>query len=236
MNFPRMRTASRFSALTGALGAIYTAHGQTCRISLTTKSIGKRLFTLGLLILALGGLAASKTANAQIFTFHNLATGFCLAPQNGSSSAGTDLIVWACNGQINQTWFLAGPTSPGVLPAANLLLNNQETCNGCFSVAGVQGGNMRGGTSVILWTEDPPNNGPANNQGWELIFIESDRNSQPCFAIANAGTTSGAPFVLGVLGGSTAEGAQVVVWQNAVGSLTPGTIAANQVWCAYVAQ
>ncbi|MGB0065514.1 MAG: RICIN domain-containing protein [Terracidiphilus sp.] len=236
MNFPPLRTASRVFQFADAPGATSTAHAQSFNKSLTIKSMSKRLFSLGLLFFALGGLTASKTANAQLFTFHNLATGFCLAPQNGSSSAGTDLIVWACNGQINQTWFLAGPTSLGVLPAANLLLNNQETCNGCFSVAGVQGGNMKDGTPVILWTEDPPNNGPTNNQGWELIFIENDQNNQPCFAIANAGTTSGAPFVLGVAGGSTVEGAQVVVWQNAVGSLTLGTIAANQAWCAYVAQ
>jgi hypothetical protein len=238
MNFPRMRTASRAFQFAGAPGATPTARAQSFNKSLTIKSTSKRLFSLGLLCFVISSLAVSKTANAQDnggpgnpFTLQNSATGFCLATQNGSNSKGTNLIVWACNGQSNQQWSLGDATSTGGLPAANTLVNWNEPCRSCWNVAGVQGGTMSDGTPVILWSEDNPTAGATNNQGWELIYEGFFQNNQPCFAIANAGTTSGAPFVLGVAGGSTAEGAQVVVWQNAPGGLFSGIIAPNQLWC-----
>jgi hypothetical protein len=205
------------------------------------KSIGRYFFSLGILLFAIAGLGVTKPANA--FELHNFQTGFCLAVQGATFlpvTAGTNIIVWACNGTASQQWTQGPVTANGGLGSEATTLQSEVgigmNCRGCAistGVIGVTGGNMVGGTPLILWTQDPLFTDPfstamqINNQGWSLNAFTTDANGHICYEIGNAGALSG-DWVMGVLAGSAAEGAQVVIWNQ--GPFPP---AANQLWCMY---
>jgi hypothetical protein len=168
------------------------------------------------------------TAPAGAFTLHNFPTGFCLAVAGGDPNPGAAIIVWTCDGTPSQQWALGDPTSIGSLGMPANTLVSAVAPN---RVIGVQGGLEQSGvaTPLIAWTEDPPAMFLNNNQGWALVFDNTDFLGHSCFQILNAGVNRQKPFNMGVLGGSTAQGAQVVVWQNPSNGGVPG----DQIWCQY---
>ena len=206
------------------------------------KSIGRYLFSLGILSFTIVGLGVTKMAGA--FTLHNFQTGYCLAVQGATflpMNAGTPIIVWACNGTASQQWSQGPVTANGGLGAEASTLQSAiqigMNCRGCAvstGVIGVQGGDMVDTTPLILWTQDPLFPDPfstapqVNNQGWALLPITSDANGHTCYEISNAGDLNSGAWLMGVLGASTAEGAQVVIWNQG-----PFAAAANQLWCMY---
>jgi hypothetical protein len=109
-------------------------------------------------------------------------------------------------------------------------------------VIGVQAGVMAPGTLVVTWTVDRTfplgtNNPTApNNQGWQWIYEGTDQNGHNCWEIANAGISSGNAPLLSILGGSTQEGAQVVIEyapRNSAPGRTDYTYGPGQLWCVY---
>ncbi len=93
------------------------------------------------------------------YTFMNLVNnnGSCLAVAGGVYTEGTDLYGWTCKGTADQDW--APYASCGDFFA---LLNYNAYVHGYTYVAGVSGGDIADGTSIILFKFQ----GKCNNQFW----------------------------------------------------------------------
>jgi hypothetical protein len=113
---------------------------------------------------------------------HAVGAGKCLDVPNSSTTAGTQLQIWDCSGQANQTWTRTSSNQLTVSPGGTQLCldayNNQTTA----------------GTKVVTW----PCNGGANQQ-WT---VNSDGSVK--------GVQSG--LCLDVTGASTANGALAELW------------------------
>jgi hypothetical protein len=142
----------------------------------------------------------------------NLATGYCLGVQAGDVTNGTPIIVWRCNGNADQTWTAESVNADGSAP---FLLRNGANRNKCLSVAGQRTDN---GAPLVIWDCKPSG---LRDQRW--TFLDGNLNPQ-CTTIYNDNSVD---KVVGVLGGSLAEGARVVLWRW-LGHL-------DQEWCQHPA-
>jgi hypothetical protein len=124
---------------------------------------------------------AGSTSSAS-GALHAVGAGKCLDDPNSTTTGGTQLQIWDCNGQANQTWT---HTSSGALTL---------TVGGTTMCLDANGGGTTAGTKAIIWTC----NGQSNQQ-WNL-------NSNGTIT----GVQSG--LCLDVTGASTADGALVELW------------------------
>jgi endo-1,4-beta-xylanase len=125
-----------------------------------------------------GGGGGGTTTGA----LHAVGAGRCLDDPNSTTTQGTQLQIYSCNGQANQTWTRTSSNQLSVTVSGTTLCldaNNNGTTNG---------------TQAILW----PCNGQTNQQ-WTL-------NSNGTVT----GVQSG--LCLDVTGKSTANGALVELW------------------------
>ncbi|MCD0443118.1 RICIN domain-containing protein [Glycomyces sp. A-F 0318] len=112
----------------------------------------------------------------------SVASGKCLDVPESSTTAGTQLALWSCNGQANQRWTA---TADGEL---SVYSGQTRMCLDAYE------NQTTAGTPVIIW----PCNGQSN-QRWR---IGADGSV--------TGQASG--LCLDVEGGSTADGASVLLW------------------------
>ncbi|WP_175609271.1 arabinofuranosidase catalytic domain-containing protein, partial [Streptacidiphilus griseoplanus] len=128
------------------------------------------------------GYGVSSSGGATTGALHAVGAGKCLDVPNSSTTAGTQLQIWDCNGQANQTWTRTSSNQLTVYSGGTQL---------CLDAYGNQTTN---GTKVETWTC----NGQANQQ-WTV-------NSNGTIT----GTQSG--LCLDVTGASTANGALAELW------------------------
>lgn len=98
------------------------------------------------------------------YTFENLVNnnGSCLAVQGGGYAQGTNLYGWTCKDTDDQFWAVAG-AGCGDYAA---LLNYNAYIHGEFYVAGVNGGDIKDGTNIILFYYQRE----CNNQFWNWVY------------------------------------------------------------------
>nr|WP_243639409.1 arabinofuranosidase catalytic domain-containing protein [Streptacidiphilus pinicola] len=113
---------------------------------------------------------------------HADGAGQCLDDPHGSTTGGTQMQIWGCNGQANQTWTHTS--------------SNQSTVtnNGTTDCLDASGQGTSPGTKVIIWPCDG-----ASNQQWQF-------NSNGSIT----GVQSG--LCLDVTGGATTAGTLVELW------------------------
>ncbi|PYC79542.1 alpha-L-arabinofuranosidase [Streptomyces tateyamensis] len=128
------------------------------------------------------GYAPAGGGGATTGALHADGAGQCLDDPNGTTTGGTQLQIWGCNGQTNQTWTHT--------PSNQLTVTN----NGTTDCLDANGQGTSAGTKVIIW----PCNG-ASNQQWQF-------NSNGTIT----GVQSG--LCLDVTGGATANGTPVELW------------------------
>jgi hypothetical protein len=134
-------------------------------------------------VIAQAGIGGGSTSTGgSSGALHAVGAGKCLDDPNSSTTGGTQLQIWDCNGQANQTWT---HTSSGALTV---------TVGGSTFCLDANGGGTTAGTKAIIWTC----NGQSNQQ-WNL-------NSNGTVT----GVQSG--LCLDVTGASTADGALVELW------------------------
>ncbi|WP_333769887.1 endo-1,4-beta-xylanase [Streptomyces sp. IBSBF 2435] len=130
---------------------------------------------------ALGGTTGGG-GTGTTGALHAVGAGKCLDVPNSSTTAGTQVQIWDCNGQANQTWTR---TSSGQLAVSS---GGGQLCLDAYNHQTTPG------TKVEIWTC----NGGANQQ-WSV-------NSNGTVT----GTQSG--LCLDVTGGSTSNGALAELW------------------------
>jgi endo-1,4-beta-xylanase len=128
---------------------------------------------------ALGGSSSGGGSGSEV---HAVGSGKCLDVPNASTTAGTQLDIWTCNGGSNQLWTRTSSNQLTVYSGSSQL------CLDAF------GNGTSAGTKVDAWTC----NGGANQQ-WNV-------NSNGTIT----GVQSG--LCLDVTGASTANGALVELW------------------------
>ncbi|RKE16979.1 RICIN domain-containing protein [Streptomyces sp. TLI_171] len=148
------------STTTGAISASVPAHGTT--------------------MLRVAGGAAGGTNQAG--PVHAVGANKCLDVPNSTTTPGTQLIIWDCNGQPNQTWTRTPSGQLTVVTGGTLM------CLDAYN------GQTSPGTKVETWT---CNNQP--NQQWN---VNADGTI----------TSAGSGLCLDVTAKSTANGALVDLW------------------------
>jgi len=128
------------------------------------------------------GYGASGGGGGSTGGLHAEGASKCLDDPNGSTTGGTQMQIYGCNGQANQTW---------TRTASNQLT---VTNNGTTDCLDANGQGTTAGTKVIIWSC----NGGSNQQ-WQF-------NSNGTIT----GVQSG--LCLDVTGASTADGALVELW------------------------
>ncbi|WP_328756350.1 glycoside hydrolase family 27 protein [Streptomyces sp. NBC_00271] len=186
--------------------ALFNETGSTATISTTAAAIGKTgasSYTLtdlwtGAASTTSGTISASVPAHGTVMyrvaggssgggstvtgALHAVGADKCLDVPNSSTTAGTQVEIWSCNGGANQTWTHSTSDQLTVYSGSSQMCldayNNQTTA----------------GTKVVVW----PCNGQSNQQ-WEL-------NSNGTVT----GVQSG--LCLDVTGGATADGTLAELW------------------------
>ena len=128
------------------------------------------------------GYSASGGGGSSTGALHADGASKCLDDPNGSTTGGTQMQIYGCNGQANQTWT---HTSSNQLTVTN---------NGTTDCLDANGQGATAGTKVIIW----PCNGQSNQQ-WTF-------NSNGTITGAQSG------LCLDVTGASTADNAPVELW------------------------
>jgi hypothetical protein len=133
-------------------------------------------------VISQAGIPGSSSGGGGSGEVHAVGAGKCLDVPNLSTTAGTQLDIWSCNGGSNQIWTV---TSSGQLTVYS---GSSQMC------MDASGNGTTPGTKVEIWTC----NGGANQQ-WKI-------NSNGTIT----GVQSG--LCLDVTGASTANGALVELW------------------------
>jgi hypothetical protein len=155
----------------------------------------------------------AKAAPTFTDSMSNLNAGKCLGVLAANMTNGTSAVQWACDGTANQKWAISTPNG---FPANNFVtqLRNSQNPNKCLGVLASATGD---GANLVIWDC----NGSLD-QFWDFQQVIAPGGNFPfgCYTIANANAF---PRVLGILAGSTSDGAQAVIWDN----LNHG----DQTWC-----
>jgi hypothetical protein len=119
----------------------------------------------------------TSSGGASVGEVHAVGAGRCLDVNNGSTTPGTQLQIWDCNGGSNQTWT---HTSTGQLTVYS------GSSQMCLDASDNQ---TAAGTKVDIW----PCNGGANQQ-WAANANGTITGTQSglCLDVSGAGTANGA--------------------------------------------
>ncbi|WP_255956088.1 endo-1,4-beta-xylanase [Streptomyces odontomachi] len=137
-------------------------------------------------VTALGG--SSSGGGGTSGPLHAVGAGKCLDVPNSSATAGTQVQIWDCNGQANQTWTSTSSNQLTVVTGGSQMCldayNNQTTA----------------GTKVETWSC----NGGANQQ-WQLNSNGTITGVQSglCLEVTGASTSNGALAELGTCNGGS---------------------------------
>jgi Ricin-type beta-trefoil lectin domain-like len=175
--------------------------------------------TLGAVALAIGlaagpgATAASAQATSNIYNSHS---SRCLGI-NSSRDAG----IWNCTdaGNADQAWYWKGTYITGPAGIVYGMIENRK--GQCLGVAG---GSTANGARIVGWTCLPSH----HDQYWDNDCVYDSVSGQGC-VLANLNTPvnglSVGGKVIGVAGGSTANGAAAVLWtdtlETGVGNFHP---------------
>jgi hypothetical protein len=151
-------------------------------------------------VVLLGSVLAAPTAQAgpasaqeNYWPWMNIKAELrsCLGVLRGNMTNGTPVVLWECNGHVDQQW--------SVVPREGSLyyeFRNKRNPNKCL---GVSGRSLERGTRLVIWDCHG-----TNDQRWRVEPVP-DANG---YRIRNLNSQQ---FV-SVLHGSTADGAHIVQW------------------------
>ena len=165
----------------------------------------------------------AMTSSASAFSVYNLNSRLCLdVPPSGAE--GNLAVQKACTGAASQQWssdcvhgFCFSDGNGGIF----------DFLDNVGNALGVAGAREQDGTRLVAWHQTGE-----WNQAWGWVFVQNDpfNTANRCYQIVNAASpsiqlndSSKPTYVMGVLGGSTASGASVVIWTN--------LHHADQTWC-----
>ncbi|GGR95223.1 alpha-galactosidase [Streptomyces humidus] len=195
--------------------ALFNETGSTATITTSAAAIGKTgasAYTLtdlwsGASSTTSGTISASVPAHGTVMyrvaggtsggggagvtgALHAVGAGKCLDVPNSSRTAGTQAVIWSCNGGANQTWTNSASHQLTVYSGAD---------QRCLDVYDNQTG---AGTKVEIWQC----NGQANQQ-WTLNADGTVTGVQSglCLTVAGGATADGALAELGTCNGSAAQ-------------------------------
>jgi hypothetical protein len=133
---------------------------------------------------------ASGTGGSSTGAVHNTASSRCLDVNNNTTTAGTQLQIWDCNGGANQTWTRTGAGELTVYDGGNL------------RCADANGQGTTPGTKVIIW-----NCNGQTNQQWTVNSDGTIKGVQSglCLDVVNSGTTNGTLVQLSTCNGQASQ-------------------------------
>jgi len=147
---------------------------------------------------------------AVVATFEevNWQSGKCMGLAGGSSTPGTDAVLWNCNGHPDQQWSIRSTATVNGFKYDQFESNDGALC------LGVAGGSTAEGAKLVGWpclgTDHP-------DQWWRVQPVGCGSPYNDAFQNLQDG------WVIGTQGGSLAEGTDLVQWK------TQG-LCNNQVW------
>lgn len=169
------------------------------------------------LVLA-GGLSqlpANATGTLEKNWF-SMGSGKCLGVLGANMANNTPVVQWTCNGNEDQMWEI-NTVQPLGIPGTNFTeIENMQDPSKCL---GVLDSGVTDGSSLVI--RDCDSN---IDQIWLFVQVVPASRGVPfgCFNIENY---SAMPKVIGILGASTSDGAQAVLWDD-LGSTHP-----DQIFC-----
>ncbi|MFI0724435.1 glycoside hydrolase family 27 protein [Streptomyces sp. NPDC021224] len=194
--------------------ALFNETGSTATISTTAAAIGKSgasSYTLtdlwsGATSTTSGAVSASVPAHGTVMyrvaggssittpptggggALHAVGAGKCLDVPNSSVTAGTQVDIWDCNGQVNQGWTRTSSGQLAVYPGGSQM---------CLDAYDNQ---TSPGTKVEIWSC----NGGANQQ-WSVNANGTVTGTQSglCLDVTGASTANGAPAELWTCNGGS---------------------------------
>lgn len=155
-------------------------------------------------------------ASATYGDIYNTASGKCLGIAGGRDDA--PAVLWTCNGHPDQLW------TRGYVDPENR--NYSQIVNRDGMCLGVAGGSTQNGARIVGWNCQNPE---PNNQFWfyDTIDLGYPGNGPVLVNLATPVNAQGfGGKVTGVSGGSTSNGAPIVLWANSTGP----NFAPNQAW------
>ncbi len=168
-----------------------------------------------------GGLAVTTPASA--FIVYNFNSRLCLdVPPSGAE--GSFGVQKDCNGSASQQWSSSCVHGHCFSDGDGSLFS---FLNNSGNALGVAGAKEQDGTRLVAWHQTGE-----WNQAWGWRFVTNDpwAPNNRCYQVINGASPSiqlndpsKPTYVMGVLGGSTAPGASVVIWNN--------LNHADQIWC-----
>src|SRR5204862_7949005 len=129
----------------------------------------------------------------------------------------TSLILWSCNGHVDQSWTEASVGDPYVE------LQNNTNLGKC---AGVAASAITDGSKMVIW-----NCTDNDDQSWEPIFAWQDANRHDCFYFQNLNAEILSEHKSVITPAHLGSG-QPIVLQRLLRSYTEIT-QLDQYWCAY---
>jgi hypothetical protein len=161
---------------------------------------------------------SSELTLPKQFTLHNYRTNYCLGVAAGNPNPGSKMVVWHCDGTANQNF------QPVANPNGRFTVKNMVGTNRCLDVTRGQYVTYTNGSPVDIGLCDAP-----TTQAWDLIPAGPDMHGNPCYQFGDQYGPNNVKLVMGVSGGSTAEGAAVIMWENFSNFSTHP----DQYWCVY---
>ena len=143
-------------------------------------------------------------------TLRNLQTDYCLGTAGGGSAIGSLFVVWACDGSANQR-FTFQQVLPYMPPPYFEMVNNvaNDRCIWDTNLGQCISNDAQADAKI---------------DGYKSTRVLVNHNGHDCYTFENELHPG---EVLGVSGGSTAEGARVILWHN-YNDLTNHP---DQAWC-----
>jgi hypothetical protein len=166
-------------------------HSTFARLAMT--ALGTAGLSLGLAAAPAGAspaaTRAATAAAASTFQIYNDKAQECIGIDSGAAGA------WVCSGGADQTWHWGSVSRDGF----HELINGDRQCLGVANSSGAEGAQIRA-VSCAQTTNDPDDvfwaTSASPAAGWDYIW---NFNSL---------------LVIGILGGSNANGAELVQWQQ----------------------
>jgi hypothetical protein len=170
-----------------------------------------------IMMLALGVLnplpASASTFAPTNQLLNSLDDGSCLGVQGGSMTNGTQLIMWPCDGSLNQQWTLPNVNNSGSFEIP-LQIHNGADYNKCLGALNI---GTTDGTPLVIWDCNDH-----ADQLWLGIPVTVTTGGPTIgFMILNNNTSH---EVLSIAGATDAPGAPAILWHE--------VISGDQIWHA----
>jgi hypothetical protein len=194
---PQPATASPAGAASSISGTFSTSSRPTMRMAPGHTSAVSPAIAARLGLPRVG--PNDEVLTSEISTFVDFNSGKCLGVLGGNMTDGAPVVQWTCNGNPDQTWYWQSSFDGNYLTQ----IRNSQDPSKCLGVLGASSAN---GASLVIWTCNT-----STDQRWGLFNTVYAGTGVIYWWNVLATRNDGVNEVMGVLAGSTADGAQVVI-------------------------